>query len=532
MNARGWLSRFLPGHAARRAEFDRTFGFEAKTAQDQLHHEAESTSGLKGAIVGEVRPKTDVPAYTAARVYQIVPSVYSCVKKKSSMAASAPIKLYKRNTRSGATEEVTTGVIATAWANPNPFLTNSRMIWEWVAWRELTGRGYLRLEQDASTGKYFFSVLESTNVHVVTDPETKVKVYIYEINGKRQYIPFGEIAELNEFNPLDYWFGLTPLSPISRDVETERNVKKWLQAQFERGNMKGGMIQSEKKIDDQEILKLKAEWRNRKANSSRVMFLPKEMTFTPFTEGGQEAPLKDVLGESFDVVALAFGLHPVLFGRSTGVKPESLDVIETWVWNSEILPLLTYACEVLNQRFSWIAGSNFFFRADVSQIPALRRDDMDCTRVGVAQSSVGKRTINEWRAMDGEAPLSDEVHGPGAAEFGRMPIPVWEYMMQAKMAHLQAQLAAAFAPVKNPDGTTSPGPGLSASDQVSPALPTPGSEGGRRDQSQNGEPQMIDQTGKRSFDQLIGELTDRKASILAKMDALKEFLADDDEEKD
>lgn len=481
---------------------------------------------LLGESTAEVFPSQSTNPEVYGRVYSVIPSVYSVLNKKANMVASCPLRLYRVDTRTKQEVQHTTGIFADLLRNPNPYTTPTQLIKEIVLWKGLCGRAYVVLEK--IKGVHYLSVLESPWVTVVADPETKVRAYIYSVGNKKYYYPSDVVAEISDFNPSDFYFGMSPLEAASIDVSAQIYTKKTYAAEMKKGNMSGGAITSDRSLDDTEIIKLKNEWKRRTPESSRVLFLPKNMTFVPFNEStGTTTKMREILNESFDAVALVYGMHPILFGHSNVARPDSIESIETHVWYSTILPEQQHIAEALTQRFAHIVNSSTYFEFFTDNVPALNRAKMEQTRVGVAEASLGKITVNEWRVASGLAPYIGVL-----ADFGNTPMPVWEQAMM----QIQAQTAAALAPTPTgPDGK----PGPSASNNTSPSLPLVGSEGGRRDQSQTGEAQLPDETGKRSFDELdavIQKTSDRLGKIFAeKIPDLVELLsldepADDDDD--
>jgi HK97 family phage portal protein len=500
-----------------------------KTGPALLHSEEQGGNAriTLSQRVGEVFPKTNTDRETYGRVYAVVPSVYSVLNKKANMVASCPLQVYQKNTRTGRESVKETGVIATLLKKPNPYTTAQQFIREIVLWKGLCGRAYVVLEKLTGSEEYALVVLESPFVHEVTDPETKVKAYIYEVGGKRLYYPYSHVAEISDFNPTDFYFGLSPLEPATMDIAAQISTKKVYANEMRKGNMLGGVITSDRSLDDDAIRVLKDEWKRRTPESSRVLFLPKNMEFVQFTENsGATSKMKEILNESFDTVSQVYGMHPILFGHSNVVRPDKIESIETHVWLTTILPEQEHIAQALTDKFAKIVGNNAYLKFFTTGVPALQRAEMEQAKVGIAEVSVGKITINEWREREGLPRLPAQFDA-----YGDTPIPVWEQLVAMQMLQTQASLTP------TPEGQIAP----SMSSNVSPALPMVGTQGGRRDQSQEGEPQFIDETGKRSFngiEKAINKADSLINKFFGRVDSLSEFLEadfkelDDDDEND
>jgi len=414
----------------------------------------------------------------SAQIFSSVPNVNRVVKKKAGMLATPELKLFRTDTRTNENVEVTAinSKLGSLLQSPNSYTTITDLLEQFILWYQITGCGYIALDFDQATGKPNLIVLESIYVWVIPGKDTKTSYYKYNVKGNVKYFEDWQVCVIQQFNPLDFYFGMTSMGAGLSTINTESYKNAWLEAQMQRGNMPGGVIKNPNNIDPAEYERMRSEWAKRRPNSSRTLILPEGLDYDPFNEPGMAEFLKAVSNETLDTIAGIYEMHPALFHQlGSSLTQGVLTEAETHTWNTCLLKESRKIAEILTLKLARpICGNNYFFRYDYSSIPALATNDLNKTKVAVAHMNMGSKTINEDRIERGMPPYTGEN-----AEFGNTPLPLWQ--------HRQAMLAAQSR--VSGDSTS----------QTSPALPMPGNEGGRRDQSQEGEPEMIDQTGKRSF---------------------------------
>ena len=371
----------------------------------------------------EVWPRVlGMNAREACRQYMVDSTIYAIVNRKAAMLASCPQLLLKENTRTKEVQPLTTGYVPATLANPNPNMTYTELFMRFVMWKEITGRAYMYWQINPLNGKLVLDLLEPFYLTIITDPETKIKDYVYRVGGRVVYLNPAQVIAWEAFNPLDYFYGLTPQVPVQTDVKMSRYSREWMAAQMMRGNMRGGVISTATRNDDEELSKIKREWQQRGPTASRFLTIPSTITFVPFSEGNGDLGFNAATGESFGQVCIAYGLHPGLFDKSRENRPEAIIDIESFVWRNCLSTEMRIYCEKLTNLFvKPIAGSNALIVPDLDSVEPLNTNRLDKMKTASIELMMGTMTPNEYRALHGKPPYDGEL-----TEFGETPIPVYQ----------------------------------------------------------------------------------------------------------
>lgn len=393
---------------------------------------ANEYGNSSGAEIGP--EQFNVSNYGAVKAYKVNSSIYSIIITKAKMFKASLPEVWAKNTRSNE-DYKPTGIVADLISNPSPFYTATEFYSRALKWKEITGAAYIVI--DEQEGQYCLSLLETTNVTARVDPVTKIKWYIYRVGGSINAVPENRMIVWEEFNPTDYYFGMTPMSPLAEDIKADSYTKQWISSQMQRGNMKGGVITTNTNVDDTELERLKEQFKNRTPLSSRVLFLPKEFEFVPFPEGNGDQMLGALSTLNFTSMCNAYGMHPALFDRSKETRTEALVDIEAFVYRTAIFPEYKTLEELLTNKIAKaFGGTNYYVSIPTGNIHSVRRQKLDVTRAEIPLITAGLITVNEWRSSQ-NLPLLTGV----MAEYGNTPVPLWSANNQLTLTEANPQSA-------------------------------------------------------------------------------------------
>lgn len=469
---------------------------QAKGIVDRVHYEdlvGSRNSAGPGSSTSEIYPKSPPPitADIAANVYCRSPLVNSLIRTGATAVAQVPLDIVVTNPVTNEKRKRTSGYPYKIFQFVNPHMTTFEFIETCYSWFRLVGYCAVAIEETTSehSGESVLSLypLDPRYLDIVPDPDTGTKGYVYGNNRsprtpKRIYLSESQVFYFKNFNPRDYWLGNIDLNALDFDLQIEGYSKKQLKNFYANASVINGVISTTEDIGDVEIRRLKREFHQQYSgarNAYRLLVLENGMTYEPIKSNGSDEFVNDVLSAVQDSHQMVLGV-PICLLTCTAPKGGKLAEAEALMWKLNLKPWLIRFCAALTKKFcspvnqmSYAGWSNMVFEPDFAEVDALRIHDLDRTRTEVARVNTGLNTPNELRGKRNEPAYTGD-----SAEFGDLPTPVY----MAKVA--EAQAAA----------------------QASASLSMPGTEGGR-DQSANGEAQLVDQTGKRSAPHELDGLT-------------------------
>jgi HK97 family phage portal protein len=464
-----------------------------KSAVDRVHAStiigtAIAVDGVKEAY--PVVPTTDtISAKQAAYIYAQSPIVHSSVKIVAGLLANVPFNVYMLDRNpSGKKRIKRTGYPYQLLEWVNPRMTRPELIHYTVSWLKLCGSAYWAIEETASEYKdisiYSIYPLNPSYVKVVADPETGVKGYIYDIGTDKQWYPANRVIPFNNFSSTNYWKGMSEVEALSYDLQVDKFNKRQQRNFLAGGTILDGVLSIEADIDENEIIKLKREFKEQHQgtrNAHRILVLTKGMKFDVPSPPAPSEVLALLADKNLENHTMVFGVPVnVLLG-----KGEGLQEAKALMWENTIQPLGNIIENTVKKHLCLPISSRLTVGFDYSNVSALRLRDLDRARVEVAHFNTGIRTADQIREE-----RDWEAYGD---EFGTTPFPQWQAMQKEKLQQMAADAGLAQAQARGSGGS---GTG------TSPSLTMPGSEGGR-DQSTTGEAQLVDTSGQKGISDLF-----------------------------
>lgn len=452
----------------------------------QIQGNARSVPGVKDAYP-EAKPTGLIQPKQAAVIYSQSPIAYASVRVVASLLSNVPFNTYMLDRNSSGKKKIKrTGYPYQMLQWVNPHMSLPELIMHTASWLKLCGDAYWAIEetspQNASYSIFSIYPLNPAFTKIIVDPDDGTRGYVYDLGTDKQWYPDQRVIHFRNFNTLDHWHGMSELEPLSYDLQVEKYTKRQLRNFFAGGTVLDGVLSIEEDLDDDEIRKLKREFREQHEgtrNAHRILVLTKGMKFEVPVPPAPSAVLAPLMEKNLENNTMVFGVPVgVLLG-----KGEGLEEAKALMWEQTIQPLGTIISETVNKRLCLPISPRIICGFDYSNVTALRLKDLDRARVEVAHANTGIRTVDEIRA---ERNL-DEI----GSEFTTTPIPEWQAKQKEKLQEQAAQASLAQIAAKPTTGTGS-----------SPSLPLTGSEGGR-DQSSTGEAQTVDETGKKDIEEVF-----------------------------
>ena len=224
-----------------------------------------------------------------------------------------------------------------------------------------------------------------------------------------------DIRHVKLFNPLDDWYGLSPMAAAALSIDQHNEQGKWNAALLQNAAVPSGVLVYEPKegsgaLTDEQFHRLKAEWQESyqgAKNAGRPPLLEGGMTWKQTGLSQKDMDFLNAKNTSARDIALAFGVPPQLLGIPGDNTYSNYQEARLALWEETILPLLSHLAGELN---AWLAprfGENLMLEPGVDSIPALsarREAKRDSVRKDM---QAGLLTINEGREELGR----DKIEG-------------------------------------------------------------------------------------------------------------------------
>ena len=217
-----------------------------------------------------------------------------------------------------------------------------------------------------------------------------------------------DILHIKLFNPLDDWYGMSPIEAAMGSINQHNWIAQQNSAFLQNGGRPSGALMYKSSIDPQKRDALKDDLRNLYEggrNAGKILLLEgnfewKEMGLSPKDLdfiSGKELAAKEI--------ALAFGVPSILIGSMTSATFANYKEARYNFWEETLIPLLNIVAGEFSNWFRGLFDTNLRLWYDLDSIPALtKKREIEWRKINNADFL----TRNEKREAFGYAPVEEE----------------------------------------------------------------------------------------------------------------------------
>ena len=303
------------------------------------------------------------------------PVAYRCVRMIAEAAASVPLTVFQGGERAGDDHP-----LARVLARPNPEQGRAELFEALYANLQTAGNAYL---EAAGEGLEEVYGLRPDRVKVVPGPSGWPAAYDYTVAGRtvrlgRAADGFSPVLHLKLHNPVDDWYGFSPLEAAASAIDVHNASGAWNKALLDNGARPSGALvygaKDGERLTSEQFETLRAELGDRHQgamNAGRPLLLEgglewKPMAWTPADMdfiAGKHAAAREI--------ALAFGVPPQLLGIPGDATYSNYREANAAFWRGTVVPLVTKTAGAMT---AWLAPrfADCRIEADLDHVPALQ----------------------------------------------------------------------------------------------------------------------------------------------------------------
>jgi len=268
---------------------------------------------------------------------------------------------------------------------PNPWMSRGQLWGTVVMDRCLAGNAYLvkaRSQGPLSAVRELWR-LRPDRVRIVPGGDY-IEAYEYGSGQTKVRFPAKDVIHFKTRNPLDEYYGMPPLMPISGRIDIDDYMKTFLKSFFERGGTGPGSILSIKQKLSQEAKdQIRERFKHQfggQGGYHELMVL--DQAESTYQQMGLDRGLRDALPKELDAmqearIAMVFGIPGSILGLLIGYESSSYaNKRQDWqvFWDLTMTPLLSDLDDVLNLQLVPEFGGIDEVLFDLSDIRALQED--------------------------------------------------------------------------------------------------------------------------------------------------------------
>lgn len=339
--------------------------------------------------------------------------VHACIREIAGAAAGVPWLLYSR-TPDGRLVEITGHPLLTLLARPNPMHGKFEFIETLFAYLYLSGNSYIECVGATSIGDHQppghqrpqvtppreLYVLRPDRIKILPDPVELVAGYEYRAGGRAVTFPREQILHLKLFNPLDDFYGLSPVQVAAMAIDKLNEGDKWNVSLLQNAAVPTGALISNQRLGDEQFNRLLGQFQDKyqgASNARRPLLLEdgldwKELGVSPkdmdWIEGHKLSALQ---------IAQIYNMPAELIGIVSATHQNRKEARKA-LYTEVVLPVLYRLRDAFNNWLTPRFGANLSLDFNTDKIEAMS-EDRDSLWERVSKSDF--LTVNEKRDLVG-----------------------------------------------------------------------------------------------------------------------------------
>lgn len=227
--------------------------------------------------------------------------------------------------------------------------------------------------------------LRPDRMKVVPGPDGWPSAFDYTVAGQtvrfEQNAAQPPILHLTLFNPLDDYYGLSPLEAAAVAVDTHNAAAKWNKALLDNAARPSGALvyagAEGAVMSDAQFERLKIELADQytgTANAGRPLLLEGGLDWKPMALSPKDMDFMEAKHSAAREIALAFGVPPMLLAIPGDNTYSNYQEANRVFWRGTVLPLANRIGAALTQWLAPSFGAGLSLVADADRIEALSAD--------------------------------------------------------------------------------------------------------------------------------------------------------------
>jgi HK97 family phage portal protein len=305
-------------------------------------------------------------------------------------------------------------------ARPNPRQDGASFLEAVSSHLLLAGNAYIEAvgidgqgNDQASPNVRELYALRPDRMKVVPGPDGWPQAYEYTVAGAtvrfEQSAALPPILQLTMFNPLDDYYGLSPLEAAAVAVDTHNSAAKWNKALLDNAARPSGALVYDGPegavMSDAQFERLKKELADQyqgTANAGRPLLLEGGLDWKAMSLSPKDMDFMEAKHSAAREIALAFGVPPMLLAIPGDNTYSNYQEGNRVFWRQTVLPLGNRIAAALTQWLAPAFGAGLALAVDTDRIEALSGDR---AALWERVTKAPFLTVNEKRAATGYGAL-------------------------------------------------------------------------------------------------------------------------------
>lgn len=357
--------------------------------------------------------------------------VYACINELATSVAEPVIRVGRMGL-DGELVEDPNHPLKRLLDHPNPETSTYELFETAILHLQGAGNFYLHKVKNARGATVQLWTLRPDRVKVKPAPDGMVDAYEYSFDGMlRQLAPAADVIQCKLPDPLDDYYGLSPIAALARFGDLDAQAADFMRAYFSNAGAPSGLLKFKTTVNKDERLRIQSLWREQHGGGfdtwHNVSVIDANVDYQALGGAPERLRLNFIFDATETRICMAFGVPPIVVGAAIGLARSTFAnyrEARRSMWDETLAPLYRRIGDVLSRGFADEYGPDVRVWFDLSTISAMQEDSEVRRRFGLDAWNAGLMKKNEARAWAGldEDPEGDEYKAEpapaGAPAFG------------------------------------------------------------------------------------------------------------------
>jgi len=330
---------------------------------------------------------------------------HAAIGKIADAVASVPWMVFRGD------DELTEHPLLRLLKRPNPWQSGANYVRAKVGFYLLSGNGYEELFRVRGEVREMYQ-LRPDRMRVIPGGTGTPIAYEYVHGGRAVRWDVdpttgeSDVRHIKSFNPLDDWYGLSPIEAGAYAVDQNNQAMIWMQALLQNSARPSGALMTKgdgETLSDDQFNRLKAQIDDQYSgarNAGRPMLLEGGLDWKQMGLSPVDMQIIETKFSSARDVALALGVPPQLIGIPGDSTYANYKEARLAFWEDTVIPLIDMIADDWNATLAEPYGVEL--RPDLEQVPAIADRRMVLWEMADKSTDL---TLNERRALKGYEPV-------------------------------------------------------------------------------------------------------------------------------
>ena len=311
---------------------------------------------------------------------------YKCVSMLARSASSVKLMVYDKKTN----KKIENHPLKLLLSNPNPTQNGYEFFESLYSYKLLAGNTYIQailLDKNIFKNPKELFILRPDRITIIIDNNSSIPyAYKYKVNNNEKifYVDKisgnAEILHIKNFNPINDWYGLSPIEAASYSIDQHNEASKWNQSMLQNGARPSGALivkgngDDSTFLTDEQFTRLKKQLNEEFAgteNAGKPLLLEGGLEWMEMSLSPADMNFLDMKNSCARDIALAFGVPSQLLGIPGDNTYSNLTEARLSMWEETIIPMIDNVVDALNKWLVPMFDDNIGLYYDKDKITAL-----------------------------------------------------------------------------------------------------------------------------------------------------------------